>query len=336
MDALRSYLSFNFACIIMLRFLHNQLLVTPALPSSVSFTDQVVIVTGANVGLGLEASRHITRLGARKVILAVRNIAAGENARQSIEESTGRAGVCEVWPLDLASNASVLAFAHRAQALSRLDAVLENAAVATTEYQLAEGHELSITVNVISTVLLALLLLPKLRESARQDPLRKPHLTVVASEAHALTSFPEWKQNNVFEALDDEKATNMNERYPTSKLLEILALRELVAQLRDGAVIVNMVNPGLCHSQLSRDAGMGMAIMKFLLARSTEVGSRTLVSGLAAGPETHGEYLNNCAVASHDLSAFVRSDDGHTAQKKIWKELHKMLEDIEPEVTRNL
>ncbi|PLB45318.1 NAD(P)-binding protein [Aspergillus steynii IBT 23096] len=320
----------------MFRFLRSQLMVTPSLPPSASFTDQVAIVTGANVGLGLEAARHISRLGARKVILAVRNVLSGDEARRSIEESTGRVGVCEVWPLDLASYASVIAFAHRAQALPRLDIVLENAAVATTEFQLAEGHELSITVNVINTMFLALLLLPKLRETARRSPLRKPHLTVVVSEAHAFTSFPEWRQECIFEALDDNGATDMNERYPTSKLLEILALRELIVRMSDDAVIINMVNPGLCHSRLSRDAGMSMAIMKFFLARSTEVGSRTLVTGIVAGSETHGSYMSNCLVASHELSAFVRSEDGDTAQKKIWQELCEMLEVIQPGVTRNL
>ncbi|KAH8431981.1 putative short-chain dehydrogenase/reductase family protein [Aspergillus melleus] len=320
----------------MFRFLHDQLLVTPSLPSSASFTDQVVIVTGANVGLGLEAARHISRLGAQKIILAVRNIAAGETARQSIEESTSRAGTCEVWPLDLASYTSVIEFAHRAQSLSRLDAVIENAGVATTDYQVAEGHELSITVNVISTVLLALLLLPKLRETARQFPLHHPHLTVVVSEAHALTSFPEWRQHRVFDALDNERAINMHERYPTSKLLEILALRELIAHLSDDAVIVNMVNPGLCHSQLSRNAGMSMTIMKFFLARSTEVGSRTLVAGVTAGSETHGEYMSNSLAASHELSDFVRGEDGRTAQRKIWQELRDILEAIRPGVIQNL
>ncbi|KAA8643721.1 hypothetical protein EYZ11_012555 [Aspergillus tanneri] len=326
----------------MLRFLYNQFFVEPEPPSpSTSFVDQVVIVTGANVGLGLEAARSITRLGASKVILAVRNVVAGEAARKSIEESTGRRGTCEVWPLDLASYASVIAFGRRVDELSRLDVVLANAAVATDRFQIAEDHELSITVNVISTVLLGLLVLPKMRDTVKRFPGNgttkpKPHLTVVVSETHAFATFPEWRQDRILAALDDEDNTSMWERYPTSKLMEVLAIRELVSRVRDDAVIINMVNPGLCHSQLTRNASWSMAVMKFFLARTTEVGSRTLVAGVAAGSESHGEYMSNGEVASQELSAFVRRDDGQTAQKKIWKELSEIFEAIQPGIMENL
>lgn len=40
-------------------FLYSQLCVTPEYPVQ-SFSGQTVIVTGSNVGLGLEAAHHIT------------------------------------------------------------------------------------------------------------------------------------------------------------------------------------------------------------------------------------------------------------------------------------
>ncbi|KAF9892603.1 hypothetical protein FE257_001005 [Aspergillus nanangensis] len=319
------------------RFLYNQLFVTVPVPST-SFADQTVIITGANVGLGLEAARHITSLGAAKVILAVRNLAAGREAQQSIEASTGRSGVCEVWELDLASYASVLDFGRRAAELPRLDAVVENAALATQKYERAEGHERTITVNVISTVLLGLLLLPKLRETTQKHhPGQKPRLSVVVSEVHAWTPFPEQRSDRIFEALDDEAHARMHERYPTSKLVVILALREMVRQLRDDAVVINMINPGFCHSQLTREvSGIGIKAFKMALARSTEEGSRTLVAGAAAGPESHGQYMD-CGVAdSAGFSSFVRSDDGKKVQEHIWRELSEILEEIQPGVTSNL
>jgi hypothetical protein len=139
------------------------------------------IVTGANTGLGFEAAKHLVRLEAAKVILAVRNTSAGEKAKKDIEESTGKIGVAEVWPLDLASYGSVKAFARKATAeLDRIDAVIENAAVAVSERVLAEGHSLSVTVNVLSTFLLAVLILPKMRESADRYGIL-PHLTLVTS-----------------------------------------------------------------------------------------------------------------------------------------------------------
>ncbi|EAW08562.1 putative short-chain dehydrogenase/reductase family protein [Aspergillus clavatus NRRL 1] len=316
-------------------FLYSQLCITPAYPTA-SFTGQTIIVTGSNVGLGLEAARHFVRLDAAKVILAVRNRTAGEAAKKSIEESTQRQGVVEVWDLDLASYASVLAFAEKAKQLARLDVLLCNASIATENFRLVEGHESSITVNVLGTLLLEILMLPVLRRSARAYGTR-PRLTTVVSEVHAWSKFPEWKAENTFTALDDEKHTSMGERYATTKLLQVLALREMVARMeKDEAVIMNMVNPGLCHSQLGREAGIGLALLKMALARTTEVGSRTLVAGAAAGENSHGAYMTDGLVDNNALSPFVRSEDGKQAQEKVWRELGGILEEIQPGVMSNL
>ncbi|OJJ03945.1 hypothetical protein ASPVEDRAFT_43415 [Aspergillus versicolor CBS 583.65] len=323
-------------------FLYSQLFVTPPLPSK-SYADQVVIITGSNVGLGREAARHIARLGAHKVILAVRNVSAGETARQDIESSTGRPNAVEVWQLDLSDYDSVVSFAERAQSLPRLDAVIENAAMATPDFELAAGHERTITINVISTVLLAILLLPKLRQTARDYPTAPPpRLSVVVSEVHAWSKFPEWQSpRGIFPALDDEKTARMSERYPTSKLVLILALRELVSRMSgDGSVVVNMVNPGFCHSELVRNSSglmrLQVNLLKMILARTTEVGSRTLVAGGYAGKESHGMYMTDGVVENDNLSAFVRSSDGMTAQKRVWNELADIVQEIKPGVMEYL
>lgn len=139
------------------------------------------IVIGANTGLGLEAAKHLVAVGAAKVIMGVRNLDAGEKAKAGIESATGKTGVAEVWKIDLSSYDSVKAFAKKAIAeLDRVDALIENAAVAMSERVLAEGHNLPITVNVISTFLLAALMLPKLRDDAKKFGIL-PHITIVSS-----------------------------------------------------------------------------------------------------------------------------------------------------------
>jgi retinol dehydrogenase-12 len=143
-------------------------------------------VTGANCGLGLEAARHFVRLNASKVILACRSVQKGELAKTDIERTTDRKGVIEVWQVDLASFASVREFCARARAaLERLDIVIENAGIATGKFEQFEGYESTITVNVISTFLMAFILLPKLRESASKFNIT-PHLTIVSSDAHQM------------------------------------------------------------------------------------------------------------------------------------------------------
>ena len=317
-------------------FIYNQLFVTPTVPTH-DFTSQTVIVTGSNVGLGLEAARHFTRLNASKVILAVRNTAAGEEAKASIEKTTKRTSVVEVWQLDLCSYSSVTAFAEKAKALERLDVLLENAGIATGTFRLAEGHESTLTINVISTFLLACLLMPKLQETAEKFS-TKAHLTIVSSEVHGWTSFKERNEESIFEVLDDEKRTDMSDRYPLSKLLEILAVRHiapLVSKAYPG-VVLNTTTPGLCHSSLARDAGWGLYLLKLVLARTTEVGSRTLVSPTTAGEESHGKYFINGVVGEGELSALAKSEEGAQAGAKVWKELKVMLEEVSKGVTKDL
>lgn len=315
-------------------FIYSQLFVTPAAPTG-SLSGQVAIVTGSNVGLGKEAARHITKLGAAKVILAVRNTEAGEEARQDILKTTGvNSDVVQVWKLDLGSYDSVKAFAKKAETeLERIDMLVENAGIATDKWKVVEGHESTVTVNVISTFLLAFLLLPKLKETAKKFK-TTPRLTIVSSEVHAWSKFPEWKnEKGVFTALDDQGLNNMGERYPTSKLLEVLTIRQIAPKMEGSGVILNYINPGLCHSELGRDAGWGLYLMKLVLARSTEVGSRTLVAGAQAGEESHGKYMTDGKVAEEALSPFVKSSDGEAAARKVWIELKGILENVQKGVT---
>ncbi|KAJ5305869.1 hypothetical protein PENANT_c015G04509 [Penicillium antarcticum] len=316
-------------------FLYSQFFVTPPYPTQ-SFEGQTVLVTGANVGLGLEAARHITRLGASQVILGVRNVEAGKAAKEDIEKTTGRTGVVEVSEVDLSSYASVIAFSERISKLPSLDVAILNAAIATTEFSTAEGYERSVTVNVISTLLLSLLLLPKLKATRKLIPTRTPRLTFVVSEVHGWASFPEWKEDAPMKEVSDQTKAKMGERYPLSKLLEVLLVQELAGRVRGSEVIINMINPGLCHSQLGRDAGMAFMLMKIVLARRTEVGSRTLVAGAAAGLESHGAYMTDGHVENMALSPFVRSDEGRQAREKLWDELSAILESVRPGIMQNV
>ena len=193
-----------------LGFLYSQLLVSRPYPKK-EFTGQTIIVTGSNTGLGLEAARHFSRLNAEKIILAVRTVEKGEAAKKSIEESTNRRGVIQVWPLDLTSYESVKQFSTRAEGLKRLDVLLENAGMMTKHFSMAEQDELTIMTNVVSTFLLGLLLLPKLRETgSRYNVL--PRLVIVSSDLHFMARCNERKSPNIFEELSNKDTANMAAR----------------------------------------------------------------------------------------------------------------------------
>jgi NAD(P)-dependent dehydrogenase (short-subunit alcohol dehydrogenase family) len=214
--------------------------------------------------------------------------------------------------------------------------LLENAGVATKRWSLAEDDELTVTVNVVSTFLLAFLLLPKLKETAAKFNTR-PVLSIVSSEMHLLVDFEEkTAPEGIFNRLNEKSKANMAERYSITKLMEVYIVREMTT--RRLAVIypvtINMLSPGFCKSELAREGDLRIRIMKLLLARSTEEGSRTLVHAASAGPETHGEYLNMCKVAP--TATVVESPEGQTGRKRLWAELMDKLDKIEPGVSGNL
>jgi retinol dehydrogenase-12 len=190
------------------KYLYSHLIFTPPYPKT-KFTGQIVIVTGSNVGLGLEAARHFVRLDAQKVILAVRTLEKGEAAKESILKSEKKtADVVEVWKLDLSSYQSCKDFAKRAQELPRIDILVENAGMVTEEWKMTEDNESTITTNVVSPVLHALLLLPKLRETSLKYN-TVPRLVFVTSFVHWHTKFEEQKEEKIFEALADKSKANM-------------------------------------------------------------------------------------------------------------------------------
>ncbi len=172
------------------------------------FTGQTIIVTGSNTGMGLEAARHFVQLEATCVIIAVRNREKGEAAKTDIEKTTGCRGIVQVWELDQCKYSSVQAFGRRAAELNRLDVVVANAGVFLFDFTTAENNETTITVNVISTLLLSALLLPKLRQTALEFE-KEVVLTFTGSFTHAMTSFDERTAENIFTRLADEKLSQM-------------------------------------------------------------------------------------------------------------------------------
>ena len=154
------------------------------LPPSSSVSSRTYIVTGANTGLGLFAAQNLALLGAARVILAVRNVTAGEAAKKQIDVAVAAAGGAdvkvEVWYLDLSVFESIKAFVKRVEAeLETVDGLIENAAVAAGGDERAEGYRLTVAVNVVGTLLLGVLMVPVMGRKAREG--ETPRVVVVTS-----------------------------------------------------------------------------------------------------------------------------------------------------------
>ena len=195
-------------------FVADQRRTLPMLATKENCSGGTYIVSGANSGLGYEVTKHLLLLGAKRVIMAVRNRTAGETAKEEIETATKVHNVAEVWSLDLTSYDSVKAFAKKAiDQLDRIDALLEVAGVALDKWTTAEGHESCITINVLSTLLLAVLLLPKMMGSAKGSRF-VPHIVIVTSE---VAFFAKAEYDNIkddpFPKMNDQKKADMTQRY---------------------------------------------------------------------------------------------------------------------------
>ncbi|KAI1495094.1 NAD(P)-binding protein [Biscogniauxia mediterranea] len=322
-------------------FVYSQLFVTPKLPKH-SFAGQTIIVTGANSGLGLEASRHFYQLGAAKLILAVRTPSKGQAAKEDIVRSvkarSDGATAIDVWALDVSSSASVIAFAERVRReLPRVDVVLENAGVNNhAGFESAEGIEATMQINVLNTFLLALALLPKLKETKSEFPASSPHIVIVSSDAHRLTKFVEINAPNIYEAFNDKSTYSGQARYQDSKLLQLLVLREIVSRLKAkdqkaAGVTLNAVSPGLCVSNIDRGKGapgLAVRILYSIFYRTAEVGSRTLVHAASAGPDTNGEYLVD--LKKTPVEWWIDTDMGRRVQRKAYEQTVKILEERKP------
>lgn len=152
-------------------------------------TGRVVIITGANTGLGLETAIMLGKLDPALVVLACRNTDRGKTAKLRVMREAGMAEErVAVWELDLASFASVRAFADRCGAeLHRLDVLVQNAGIATYKWTRTEdGWESTLQTNVLAPGLLGALLLPLQAKTSAlpvTDGMRPfaPHQTFVGS-----------------------------------------------------------------------------------------------------------------------------------------------------------
>ncbi|MCJ1402827.1 hypothetical protein MMC11_006048 [Xylographa trunciseda] len=309
----------------------------PADPTT-PFTGQTILLTGGTAGLGLEAAVKFLTLGASTLIIGARTPAKAARAKASIEGRAHRPGAVQIWALDMASFDSVAAFADRAsRELPRVDVALLNAGVISRAYgATGDGWEETLQVDALATLLLALLLLPKLRASGTET--RPAHLAITSSSRHK-----EVKPEDVdvrgpmLEHLNARESFGRDRQYQTSKLLVEWAVQRVAAmELDEGGkarVLVNSLCPGLCASDLARgfDAWYEVLAMKVayaLLARTAEQGGRSLVSGTAQGLEGHGKFWRNDLW--NDGVTPLRSDKA--LQEKAWGEMIAVLEAKAPQI----
>jgi retinol dehydrogenase 14 len=281
-----------------------------------SMQGKVVVITGANVGIGFETAVGVAEQGATTV-LACRNQAKAEAAAKEVTARTWNDDV-HVVPLDLADLASVRKASDDILAgWDRLDVLVNNAGGTWTQRQFtAQSIEYTIGVNHLGPFYLTNLLLPRLRAAS---PAR---VVSVSSFGHHFT-----RDGMGFDDLQSERRYEGMEAYCKSKLANVLFVRELARRETETGVTANAAHPGWVRSSFGMDGdttglvGLGMhALRPFQI--SPRRGARTSVY-LASSPE----------VAGKTGEYWVRSKPGHmsrsarddAAARRLWDESEQLL-----------
>jgi NAD(P)-dependent dehydrogenase (short-subunit alcohol dehydrogenase family) len=198
---------------------------------------RIVLVTGANRGLGLEVARQCVADG-DTVLMGCRDLDRGRRAAAAL---TGP-GIAEAVRLDVASEDDAAEAAARAgQRFGRLDVLVNNAAIHYDTWQSAATADLRVVREALETNVLGawrttLAFLPLLRRSAHG------RIVMVSSEGGSLASMGSGVP-----------------AYHVSKAGMNALTRTLAADLRRDGILVNAVCPGWTATDMGGGGGRPVA-----------------------------------------------------------------------------
>jgi retinol dehydrogenase-12 len=219
---------------------------------SVRCDGKLMVVTGANTGIGKETARQLYLSGAT-VILACRSLERAQAARDDIIATPSEevevqllkpVGKVEIQSLDLSSLKSVRQAAKELlKKYKTIDVLINNAGIMMDEQSFTEdGYDLTMQANYLGHYLLTRLLLPALKKS------KDPRIINVTSSTYTLATKID---------LDDlfckgQRKYTLFGQYAQSKLAQILFTNELNARYGDD-IWTASVHPGLVRTEVVRN-----------------------------------------------------------------------------------
>ena len=291
-----------------------------------------VVITGGNVGLGLETGRCLAKHGAH-VVLCSRSVANGQAAVEKIKKEQPDA-VVSYMQLDLASLKTVRDFAAEFQKFHKtLNILINNAGIMACPKSLtSDGFESQFGVNHLAHFYLTTLLMPMLLKSAtKESPSRVVNLSSIA---HLLAT----PAGINFDDLQGD-SYNPWERYSMSKLSNLLFTNELHRRYDSQNVTCVSVHPGMIAGTNLAKSVSAYAYMQFMWAlisagsggfmflkerfKSIPEGvSTTLVAAL--DPKIiHGAYYYDCAF-NDGKKVHARYADAEVGAK-LWDVSEKLI-----------
>jgi NAD(P)-dependent dehydrogenase (short-subunit alcohol dehydrogenase family) len=242
---------------------------------------KIVIITGANSGVGFEAVKALSKKNAT-IVMAVRSLDKGEEALAKLSENGAETNV-SLMQLDLSDLDSVHHFALAFKAkYDRLDILMNNAGVmypAKKEIT-KQGFELQVGTNHLGHFTLTGLLLDVIKNTAHS------RVVMQSSLAHI----------NARIRLDDlnwEKAYSKMGAYGQSKLANLLFTYELDRRLKANHIdaMATAAHPGVSKTNLMRTSGFIIELFTPLVAQNAEMGALPILRAATDEQLKGGEYI---------------------------------------------
>ena len=281
-------------------------------------TGKIVLITGANSGIGFEAAVRIARMGAQ-IVMVARDRQKAETAIVAARERSG-SDKFSLMLCDMSSMSGVRRLAAEVLAtIPRLDVLVNNAgSVNDARHITGEGLEQTFAANYVGHFLLTQLLLPLLKAST---PSR---IVNVSSMAH-------WQGTLDFDNLQFEKGGfSIMKAYGRSKLAQIVFTHELARRLAGTGVTVNSLHPGAVATRIWSHAPWftrPVLAVAQLFMLTPEQGAERIVY-LATSPEVEGQtggyYDKNKRV---EPSALARDE---AIAARLWEESVRLTRSVSP------
>lgn len=232
---------------------------------ALSLVGKVVLVTGANAGLGFATALGLAQRGAT-VYLVCRNAAKGEQARAEIAAATRNPNI-HLAVVDLSSLESVRGFVTQfSQTESRLDILINNAGVLLPKREVSvDGIELTFATNVLGGFLLTQQLLPLLRQST---PARIIHVSSGGMYARKL---------NVDDLQFERESYNGPLAYAQSKRAQVILNEHWAEHLAGSGVTSNCMHPGWADTPGLQSSLPGFRNLVQWTLRSSAEGADTIL-----------------------------------------------------------
>lgn len=245
---------------------------------------RVVLVTGANTGIGRVAALELAQQGAH-VFVACRSAERTQSVLDEIRSVPG-SGALEFLPLDLGDLESVRRCAETFLARGLpLHLLINNAGLAGARGFTKSGFELAFGVNHLGHFLLTQLLLDRIKASA---PAR---IVTVASKAHYRAPGIDWQA-----VRERTRTATALKEYCVSKLANVLFSAELGRRLSGSGVSTYSLHPGVVGTDVWRSLPWPLRAIMKLATISPEKGARTTLhcaTSSSVATET-GLYYDEC------------------------------------------